>query len=181
MTAANDEFATFELLEAILLSVPPLDLLLSVAVSRTWHQTVLSSNPLQQRLFFALAPVDTPWTQNPILAAKFWPIFHDGCRTDDLAEKVRAGCWGPCVYGHTPSIRYLMAGPPCGDPFCWNPRCQSPTEGFDAAGQEAYFRSEASWRRMLAMQPPVKMLRCSMGFRGRTRGRRMRRGWVRGR
>lgn len=28
-----------------------------------------------------------------------------------------------------------------------------------AVDQEAYFRPEASWRKMLAMQPPVKMLR----------------------
>ncbi|KFY95160.1 hypothetical protein V500_02944 [Pseudogymnoascus sp. VKM F-4518 (FW-2643)] len=71
MTASDDVFATFELLEAILLSVPHLDLLISVAVSRTWHQAILSSTPLQQRLFFAPAPADTPWMQNPILAAKF--------------------------------------------------------------------------------------------------------------
>ena len=35
MTAAEAVFATFELLEAILISVPPLDIFLSIAVSRT--------------------------------------------------------------------------------------------------------------------------------------------------
>ncbi|OBT65749.1 hypothetical protein VE03_03369 [Pseudogymnoascus sp. 23342-1-I1] len=159
MIAANDVFATFELLEAILLYAPPFDLLLSVAVSRTWHQTILSSNPLQQRLFFAPAPADTPWTQNPILAAKFWPIFHDDRYADVLAEKLRAECRGPCLYGHIPPIRYPMAGPPCKGPHCRNVRCQGAVEGFSAADQDAYLRPEASWRKTLAMQPPVKMLR----------------------
>lgn len=123
MTAVEAVFVTFELLEAILLSVPLLDVFLSVAVSRTWHQNILSSNPLQQHIFFAPGPADTPWTQSPILNIKFWPIFHDVHHTDDLAEKLRAECCGPYLYGHTPPLRYLMAGPPCRDLQCRNLGC----------------------------------------------------------
>ncbi|KFY10910.1 hypothetical protein V492_04781 [Pseudogymnoascus sp. VKM F-4246] len=88
MIATEAVFATFELLEAILLSLPPLDLLLSIAVCRTWHQTIPNSTPLQQRLFFAPAPAETTRMQNPILTAKLWPIFHGfGC-TGDFAEQL---------------------------------------------------------------------------------------------
>ncbi|KFY44138.1 hypothetical protein V494_01624 [Pseudogymnoascus sp. VKM F-4513 (FW-928)] len=147
MTATEAVFATFELLEAILHSLPPLDLLLSVAVCRPWHQTILNSTPLQRRLFFAPAPADTTRVQNPIPTAKFWPILHGfGC-TDDFAEQLRAECWGPCFYDHTRRLRYLISGQ----------LPQSAVEGFSAASREAYFRPEASWRRMLAIQPPVDM------------------------
>ncbi|OBT73447.1 hypothetical protein VF21_07303 [Pseudogymnoascus sp. 05NY08] len=149
MTATEAVFATFELLEAILLSLSPLDILHYLAVSRTWHQTILSSTPLQQRLFLAPAPLDTPWTQNPILAAKFWPIYHDFNRTGDLAEKFHDECSGPSLNIHTPPLRYLIGGTPP----------EGTMEAFSPAGWDAYCRPEASWRKMLAMQPPVPILR----------------------
>ncbi|KFZ09982.1 hypothetical protein V501_05368 [Pseudogymnoascus sp. VKM F-4519 (FW-2642)] len=149
MTATEAVFATFELLETILLSLPPLDILHNLAISRTWHQTIFSSTPLKQRLFLAPASLDTPWTQNPILAAKFWPIFHDFNRTGDLAEKFHDGCSGPSLNFHIPPpLRYLTGGTPP----------EGTMEAFTPADWEAYCRPEASWRRMLAMQPPVPIL-----------------------
>lgn len=148
MTATEAVFATVELLEAILLSLPPHDILHYLAVSRTWNQTILSSTPLQQRLFLAPAPLDTPWTQNPILAAKFWPIFHDHTRSGDLAEKFLDECSGPSVDFHMSPVRYLSGGTPS----------EGTMEAFRLADWETYCRPEASWRRMLAMQPPVHIL-----------------------
>jgi hypothetical protein len=61
MTATDDVLSTLELLEAIFLFVPHRDLLISAfIVSRTWHNTIVSSRHLQERLFLSPAPPGTP-------------------------------------------------------------------------------------------------------------------------
>lgn len=150
MAAMDEVFATLELFEAIFLSIPHRDLLVSAPlVCRTWYHTVLSSSPIQQRLFLAPAPSNTSWIQNPILATKFWPFFHDVRCHNDFAEELRGEFWGSSHYNLSPCMRYLMAGP----------HGLGTMECFGQAGQEVYFRPEASWRKMLVVQPPVDVLR----------------------
>ncbi|EME38113.1 hypothetical protein DOTSEDRAFT_39648 [Dothistroma septosporum NZE10] len=81
MSAASRVLATTELIEAILLIVPPCELLLSQRVSRTWQITIKSSNRAQRRLFrhaqlLKAMPEGTsplPPTINP-----FMPRHHRG-------------------------------------------------------------------------------------------------------
>ena len=55
MSAVGRLFATTELLEAILLDLPPRDVLLLTRVSRAWRGTVEGSVKLQRYLFFRAA------------------------------------------------------------------------------------------------------------------------------
>jgi hypothetical protein len=111
MTAREDVFATFELLEAILLAVHHRDLLVSaLLVSRTWYHTIISSRPLQWRLFLAPAPPETPWVQNPILASKFWPFFHDVRRISGFVWEDSTEQWGKIFQIFGPFQRHQLTG-----------------------------------------------------------------------
>lgn len=56
MSAASAVLGTTELLEAILLYLPPRDTLLGQLVCRKWRNVISTSSRLQQKLFFKVSP-----------------------------------------------------------------------------------------------------------------------------
>ena len=131
-TATSTTLATPELLEAVLLHLPPHDLLATAPlVSHSFHNAIRSSTSIQQALF--LRPRIRPqssaeWTLNPLLQTAFPPFFN---------LRIIGG------FFNSPSDADFR----CLD---WN---KSP------ARRRAYKRKGASWRRMLVVQPPIVTLR----------------------
>ncbi|KAJ7776844.1 hypothetical protein DFH07DRAFT_766548 [Mycena maculata] len=134
MTAAKDTVISApELLELTLAQLPMRDLLATVPlVSRMWHAITLSPT-LQRTLFFEPDPLSEP-TQNPLLVELFPPFFT--ATPEDAQEYERCfGRW-PAWPG-TASTIMLM------------PWSKAPN---------TFKRKDASWRRMLVMQPPAKTM-----------------------
>ncbi|KKY21762.1 hypothetical protein UCDDS831_g04017 [Diplodia seriata] len=116
-----------ELAELVFQHLPPRDLLLAQRVCRTFHATIHSSPTLQQRLFFAPSNKrGEAWQTNPLLAAAFPPWFR---------------------------LRYVKSR------WDW-PMARSFAEELpwasDGEKARAFMRPEASWRRMLVTQPPLR-------------------------
>ncbi|OBT44490.1 hypothetical protein VE00_04906 [Pseudogymnoascus sp. WSF 3629] len=137
-----------ELLQSILTHLPIPELLLTVPlVSRTWQHAILSSPILQQQLFLAPAPITTPRTVNPLLAAKFPALFdnpHFGKRYDMPSSTQKA--YAPFRYMMNRYMRRYVVKME----EVWEMECFA-SEG----AREVYFCPGASWRRMLVVQPPV--------------------------
>ncbi|KAF2644144.1 hypothetical protein P280DRAFT_515112 [Massarina eburnea CBS 473.64] len=80
-SAKTQVITTPELLETVLLQLPPLSLLTEISVSHFFHTTIISSPHLQQRLFFRASPSSTQrrekgeWSLNPVLRSRFLPWF----------------------------------------------------------------------------------------------------------
>jgi hypothetical protein len=79
LTARETVFAVPEIFEAILLELPPRDLLVHAQpVSHTWNTTIKTSTLLQQHLFFLPAQPSTSSRKfNPLLHSSFPPWFED--------------------------------------------------------------------------------------------------------
>ncbi|KAF2749804.1 hypothetical protein M011DRAFT_524452 [Sporormia fimetaria CBS 119925] len=125
-----------DLLEPILLCLPPRDLLLAQLISRHFHSLITNSPLIQPALFFRPAPSkpNTTPTTNPLLAEHFPHFFtvHEDARRS----------W------QLPSFEKLMRMP-------WISSLQTSTV---SRTQTPFLRREASWRRMLLMQPPPRDL-----------------------
>ncbi|KAK0650369.1 hypothetical protein DIS24_g6863 [Lasiodiplodia hormozganensis] len=132
-----------ELAELIFQHLPPRDLLLAQRVCRTFYATIHSSPTLQQCLFFAPKKrryprhpprqrknddehEDEAWQTNPLLAAAFPPWFQ--------LRYVRSRWDWPQAASFANEL------PWAGDP----------------ARVRAFMRPDASWRRMLVTQPPLR-------------------------
>jgi hypothetical protein len=124
-----------ELVEAILVHLPPRDLLLSQRISRTFQTAIKSSPRLQQTLFFRPIPVKGPgdWTLNPLLRNPFLPWF--------VILESR-----------------------------WQLPDYETFELLDCNANEqkraAFMHPNASWRRMLVIQPPPQYLRITESCHG---------------
>ncbi|KAL6885660.1 hypothetical protein GGI43DRAFT_419052 [Trichoderma evansii] len=131
MSSVQNVLNSPELLEQILLQVDMRTLLTSAQrVSQAWHRMVYKSPLLQQHLFLLPALKSTKKTKNPLLAEKFPHWFCSPNDTDDLSA--------------------LGFGP-------------SDLESYDIARQgrnESYHFKEASWRKMLPRQPPIRSFIC---------------------
>ncbi|TVY59440.1 hypothetical protein LSUE1_G007756, partial [Lachnellula suecica] len=125
-------FSTPEMLESVLLQLPIRDLLVNAQpVSRAWHAAVAASPALQQRLFFQPCRADERSQEpefNPLLQQKFPRWFKN--------------------YRGIKTRNTFHRGEPFED-LEWNK---------DSKSQNAYARQEASWRRMLPVQPPAQTL-----------------------
>lgn len=139
--AFSDEqaFATPELHEAILLNLPLRHLLVHAQlVSRSWHSIISTSPVLQQALFFRpyIKETQAPSRLNPLLCEAFPPWFKN------------------LPLSATQS--YGLYHPKCFEDLDWNSSDRK---------RVAYAREDASWRRMLVVQPPARTLhmkrRCS--------------------
>ncbi|KAH8822006.1 hypothetical protein F5884DRAFT_769692 [Xylogone sp. PMI_703] len=144
--------STPELLAAIIAGLPMKDVLVNaMRVNRTWYTTISTFPVLQQLLFFtSINPSQKDsahWIKNPLLAEKFpyWFIrdFRDTGRfvvdrsDDPLGE-----------YDFSGEYKYY---PTCG---------QYDLKKLDwASNSDAYSRPEASWRRMMVMQPAITRLK----------------------
>jgi hypothetical protein len=93
MAASERVFGTVELLEAVLLEVPPRHLLISAQRVRTkWHDTIKTSTHLQRKLFYKhLKPSPK---RNPILN----PLLNDVLRTCDAEAQLGTLVWGTSVF-----------------------------------------------------------------------------------
>jgi hypothetical protein len=133
--ACDRVLSTPELLEAILLQLTPLsNLLLAQQVSSGWRDAITSSPLLSQSLSLRAAPSSpnpSSWTVNSLLR-KYFPLFF-------VVPKHRYTL---------PTFSYdsLQA-------MEW-PNSSAPTY----QKRDAFLRAEASWRRMLLVQPPPQQL-----------------------
>jgi hypothetical protein len=150
-TAKEQVLAMPELMDSILLQLPLQELLVNAQrVSRTWKSIIKLSPLLQQKLFFQPWPSNSIWPHkfNPILRERFWRWFpmHPG-ESYDITF-----CWLPgpidwnrnhhcCDYGHCENCDVVDSNH------------AAHAKEVTRKKQEAYARKEASWRRMLPVQP----------------------------
>ena len=81
-----------ELFEAILLDLPPHDLLLAQAVSTVWRDAIKNSSRIQQALFFKqLPPTATTRGQEPILNPFSRSLFGARCSDVGLSLSTETG------------------------------------------------------------------------------------------
>ncbi|KAF2805238.1 uncharacterized protein BDZ99DRAFT_115998 [Mytilinidion resinicola] len=154
MSSRSRVFATSELFELILLKLPMRDLLLASQISKTFHATITTSPALQYALFFrpingSPPQADIPNLEiNPLLDVTFPGFLSD-------APEIPIEEWDlhfnrfpnpPEPYDSSSTALYLCSA--------WSLR------------PEAFARKEASWRRMLVCQPPVRRLTLINKFDG---------------
>lgn len=131
-TACETVFSILELLETILLHLPQCTLFHAQRVNRTFHTLIINSPAIQQALFFRAKPTTgqlVNYEQNALLCQSFPDWFQ--LRSSSLhrfAKQMRRDAF---------------------DRLDWN---QSEEK------KRAYARRDASWRRMLVLQPPATLL-----------------------
>jgi hypothetical protein len=130
-TAQGTVISTPELLENILLQLPMRDLLVTTSlVCKTWY-TVTLSPIIQRALFFEADPSASKRVWNPLLRKLFPPFFARPPPADD--QRSKSAAWP----GNVDAITTM-------------PWSRAP---------DAFKRAEASWRRMLVIQSPVRTVR----------------------
>ncbi|ESZ94865.1 hypothetical protein SBOR_4741 [Sclerotinia borealis F-4128] len=135
-------FAIPELLELILLQLPFLDLVRAQMISQSFYDVIESSNLLQQALFLRASPATSFPQPNPLLQPCLNAQFLDLRSTQTR-----------CRYLHNPRGRRMA------DWRRWP--VIDYRDGFELNLQptnKAVGRKEASWKRMLIVQPPVEEL-----------------------
>ncbi|KAJ7813742.1 hypothetical protein B0H14DRAFT_2852130 [Mycena olivaceomarginata] len=126
-TAQDAVISTPELLENTLLQLPMRDLLATAPlVSKTWH-TVTLLPIIQRALFFEADPSMSRRIQNPLLGKLFPPFFARPPPAN--GQRSKSAPW-----------------PGNADAITTMPWSKAP---------DAFKRAEASWRRMLVIQPPL--------------------------
>jgi hypothetical protein len=143
LTAGDRVLSTPELFICILLELPQQTLLVQAQlVSRTWRNVITSSTQIQQTLFFTpLPPLSKTRKpqQNPLLVPWFRHWFKD--KEFKLNESPYRNDFKPTQGWHRYKDLWELE-------FPW---------ALDA--KTAYMRAEASWRKMLIVQPAVCDLR----------------------
>ncbi|KAI9051618.1 hypothetical protein LZ554_004661 [Drepanopeziza brunnea f. sp. 'monogermtubi'] len=138
-TAAQRVLATPEILEIILLPLSHVDLLVRAnPVNHTFHNTISTSPPIQKRLFFLPAMDGTVRGPCPFLRARGRVLKHVDYRRGHTIETDKKIL----------SIRWEEYTDFSGFDYCRS----SPEK------KAAVERKEASWRKMLAVQPPIRQL-----------------------
>jgi hypothetical protein len=149
--ARNRVLASPELLESILLHLPLLDLLLRIPlVCEYFHAATLSAR-IQQALFLLPTSSLSPLTSTPN------PLLHCPHATAATFVDQRTAHFTSQPRPRSP-LSFLWAHPDAPDealPALTWPRY--------AARYRAYNRKDASWRRMLVVQPPVRELEMRHG------------------
>jgi hypothetical protein len=135
--AAGHVFSTPELLESILLQLPLSDLLIRAPlVCHHFHDTISQSIALQQALYFAPKTDAKRSTPNPLLINGNMALFVDKRFKLDNGKKGFA--------------KYSWPNDPAADLKPFKPKSEPQ--------HDSITRKEASWRKMLVIQPPVKVL-----------------------
>lgn len=147
-TATHRVIFTTELLEAILIQMPNMDILAHAQrVCVFFYNTINSSIALQRALFFV--PCTTQYTleRNPALLTASWADYMDHRIPRSMP---RASNCAPEAY------------------YPWHNNLDLTAVDWDAYRRirEPYQRADASWRRMFVSQPPVTVLEtdCKSGF-----------------
>lgn len=120
-----------ELLEIVLLQLDITTLLLSQRVSRSWAHCISHSGPIQRALFLVPTPVDA---------------YNNKNNNHDVVAN-------PLLFQHFPiwfPKRHKRYEEKCTGP--------SKLDSFLASRKQTHLRPEASWRRMLVVQPAVYSL-----------------------
>ncbi|KAH9906032.1 hypothetical protein F4778DRAFT_802447 [Xylariomycetidae sp. FL2044] len=129
----DDPLSIPELLELILLHLDPRTLLVSAPrVRRFWHATITTSPPLQRALFFLADPADPNRIAHPVANGLLREAFPSIFERTGAMESV-----------HRPT------------PAPWIPEGVPATVG-DLLGRRGFGCRDASWRRMLVRQPPLR-------------------------
>jgi len=143
-------FSIPEILEAILLNIGPQHLLINAQrVNRAWHSTINCSPHLQRLLFFEACPTNE--------------------RREPEFNALLSAAFPPFFKHNTDVEADAKWTQESLSKIDWNSSFQK---------RDAYSREEASWRRMLVVQPPVKELKilkswsCITGM-GKIRGRKI--------
>jgi hypothetical protein len=136
--ACNQFFGIAELLEILLNQCSPGVLLNCTMVCRNWNQRIKRSTLLQEHLFFkpTEAREGTEPTLNSMLAY-FAPILVPNSSPEDAATFIEPGYAKPEDLASLPSAR--------------NTSMTAPT-------RRAFAHHKASWRNMLASQPPISRI-----------------------
>jgi hypothetical protein len=136
LTATDQVFLVPELLESILLHLPLQDLLVNAQrINHTWNAIIQNSKRLQEVLFFeatSLKHIGKTPEFNPLLVQAFPPWFSISSSGNGWAN------WN------------------------WRKYSESLDANSSEAKKEAYGRKEASWRRMLPIQPASRKLKVVM-------------------
>jgi len=148
ISATDQTWLIYEIIEAIFLELPLRDLLVNAQrVSRAWN-TVINLPSFQKRLFFEPRPKNhiSEAKLNPLLLESF-PAFF----TRAAADNIGVAKWHQEILSEAD----------------WN----SSPEKIDA-----YSRKEASWRQMLVSQPPITIIKVikttsTPGLDGKREGR----------
>ncbi|KAK8133639.1 hypothetical protein PG984_005651 [Apiospora sp. TS-2023a] len=143
-------FATTELLEGILMHLDPIILLtLAPPVQRRWRDVIRDSTALQQRLFLRGTldrSTDGGREPNPLLKNRF-PFFFYGPFWKFHASTSEFSCAqddeGECHARWITSKDFSRLLPWAGSKY---------------QRRDAFLRPEASWRKMLVAQPPIRLV-----------------------
>ena len=150
-------FLTTELLENILQFLPMKDLLLAQRVSRNWKDVITKSNSLQQMLFFTHKQTDFLW-EFDAASRQRWPtrVHRDHKLPRESADHrlLKNGQVNPLVFA-------VDQDPPYKSRTYTYEACVAMGAGAIMGLQGCHQRNamsfpEASWRRMLFIQPPIK-------------------------
>lgn len=162
-TAREQVLAMPELMESILLQLPFQELLINAqCVSQTWNAIISSSPLLQQKLFFQpwASNVSRPYEFNPLLRERFWRYFPD--RSEELGEFLFCCLPGPIDWNRN---HYFGDCADCKDYENVDASHAVHAEEMTRKKQDAYARKEASWRRMLPIQPANKIFEVTSKLR----------------
>jgi len=120
-------------------------LLTCTLVCNDWNEIITGTDSLQEHLFLKPASSSDGVRRklNPMLQSHFAPILcpslqHRKASTRDASKDIETG--SPCVYSDIALLSWAQ------DP------------SLDAPMRCAFTRGEASWRRMLVSQPPLKRI-----------------------
>ena len=164
ITAASQVFCTPELLESILLHVPPRDLLChATLVCSQWHAVIDTCAPIQRALFFLpqKEELDTDSEDEGVDSVKFTVnpfLLRQLARNWDALKDDTECCYnlGPRREGHYGS--FSSAEIDAGEDDDGTDDEAEVVMEFDWAkvrNTEVFGRANASWRWMLAVQPLV--------------------------
>ncbi|KAG9242019.1 hypothetical protein BJ878DRAFT_426815 [Calycina marina] len=140
-TALQEVLAILELVETILLHLPIAHIIKAQIVCSNFHRIITKSLTLQQKLFLKpiLLEIATSSQPNPLLAHKNASRFID----------LRKGMDHTSLEKYTwPDNRELVRQ------LDWNEW---------AKHHHRYTVNDASWRKMLVVNPPIKLLKFSIG------------------
>ncbi|KAI5358537.1 Putative F-box-like domain superfamily protein [Septoria linicola] len=148
-TASARVFGTAELIEMILLELPMQTLLVTAQrVCKDWNIAIASSTKLQQALFILPSTDDVLYWD--------WPLHLE---LDEVYEEAGKQCifQHPLIQPRAPNLQYYptivyQTGPP------GRPRANKTGKPSVMQWPNILYRTEASWRKQLATQPPIRQL-----------------------
>ncbi|CAG8973676.1 hypothetical protein HYALB_00002242 [Hymenoscyphus albidus] len=146
----------FDVLHNILIFICPYDLLINcLRVSRFWNSTISNSPVLQQELHFQLMPEDRQLFQNGRRVYSICGFFTYFSSKDEPTEQ-----------GSDPESRARFHKPLTYAALRQHGGCPYEIQFSKVKYLEAFARPEASWRKMLLVQPPLPLKHYFWHYKG---------------